>query len=46
MADLNRLRVHLTNLGMALGGVCLLSGLYLIAPIGATANPVPGFWLL
>jgi len=38
MADLNRLRSHLTNLGMALGGVCLLSALYLIAPIGANEN--------
>jgi|GEM_PF-2519529 len=38
MADLNRVRTQLTYAGFVLGGVCLLAGLYLIAPIGASES--------
>ena len=38
MADLNKVRTQLTFIGFVLSGICLLAGLYLIAPVGASES--------
>jgi type IV pilus assembly protein PilO len=44
MADLNRVRTQLTFVGFVLCGVCLLAGLYLLAPIGDSENALQKQW--